>query len=399
MALRRDPGTRSTPAPLAWLVARRGRVARVLIVAFVGLFLANWARVIARPVGDFALHWRFGERFARGAWLYEGGMHKPYPPAWALASSVLTVGPMPVVRAALYPLGLAPLVALLWMLHRMTAARLPLDRERAAWAAGLGVVLASRFVIRELPECGANLTIVALAWAGIFLWWRGREGAGAVALGLSIALKCTPALFVAYLAWKRQWRMAGLTVAAAIGFAVLPIVRMGPESYAHHVGFWMRNAAKGLTAASPIWGVLDDEKLQNVSLRPALGRLLVESPPGHASHVSHPLRVPAVGLAPEAAGWIVRLASVALVVAVAIALGRGVDRTDGLVVAREAAAVSVLMLLLSPITWRQHCVAAVPAAYLIAREWLAVGPPARWRVRLLAAYVVLVLALVRGVVG
>ncbi|GIW85928.1 MAG: hypothetical protein KatS3mg108_0252 [Isosphaeraceae bacterium] len=384
---------------LGGLVRQRRRVARWLILAAAIAFLANWGRVILRPVGDFALHWRFGDRFLRRAFLYEGGMHTPYPPTWAMASSVLTVGPFPVVRAVLYPFGLVPLVVLLGILDRMTRGRWPLDRERSVWAAGLGVLLASRFVIRELPECGANLMIVGLAWAGVYLWWRGREVVGAAALGLSMALKCTPALFLGYLAWKRQWRMLGLSGVAALGFFVLPAVWMGWGSYADHVRYWMGHAAKGLTEASPIWGVLNDEKLQNVSLRPALGRLLVEAPVGHASYLDHPLRVRALGLDPVWAGWVVKVALVLLVAGVALGMGRRVDRSDGAWVAYEAAAVSLLMLLVSPITWRQHCVAAVPAGYLIAREWLAGRGPDRWPMRLLGVYVVLVLVLDRGLIG
>jgi alpha-1,2-mannosyltransferase len=382
-----------------WLIHHRRRLARWLILAAVVVFAANWVRVIKRPMGDFARHWRFGDRFLHGAFLYEGGLHSPYPPFWAMASSALTVGPYPLVRAVLYPFGLVPLAILLTVLHRCTARRLPLVGEPRFWATTLALVLASRFLIRELPECGTNLAIVALAWVGLWLWMRRREGAGALALGLSIALKCTPALFLAYLSWKRQWRMVALTVVAALAFTVAPTLRMGPRSYADHCGAWLGRICRGVTEPNPLYGVLNDEKLGNISLRPALGRLLTAAAPGHASHLDHPLRLPSLGLDPVSAGVIARALTIGLLVSFAAAIGRRIDRDDELTIAWECAAVSLLMLLVSPITWRQHCVAALPATYLIARTFIATGPPRLWMRHLLALYVVLVLILDRGLIG
>ena len=65
----------------------------------------------------------------------------------------------------------------------------------------------------------------------------------------------------------------------------------------------------------------------------------------------------------------------------------------------EAAVISLLILLYSPLTWRQHCVAVFPAFYLIARTGAARGGLPRWARGALGVYVVLVLVLDRGVVG
>jgi hypothetical protein len=356
-------------------------------------------RVILRPHGDFALHWNFGARLMAGAYLYRGGMHAPYPPFWAVASAPLTILPMPVMRAVLYPFGLVPLVALLLLLRGLTKRHFRLEGSRGFWATALALVLSSRFLIRELPDNGTNLTLVALAWGAVFLWVRGRDGLGGACLGLAIALKCTPALFLAYFAWKRQWRIVVSTVAAAGAFTLSPVLVMGPQRYAEHMAAWMARCWRGVGEANPMMGVLGDEEVKNVSLRPGLARFLMRVPPSHKGYIAHPWHVDFLDLPPPVAGTIIKAALLGLLIGMAWALRHPIKRRDQESVLWECAIVSVLLLLFSPITWRQHCVGVIPAFYLIAHAAMARGGLPRWMIRTLAAYVVLVLVLDRGVVG
>jgi hypothetical protein len=220
-----------------------------------------------------------------------------------------------------------------------------------------------------------------------------------VSLGLAIALKCTPALLAAYFAWKRQWRFVGATAAAAASFTLAPALWLGAEGYGHNLTAWLGTVRAAAAEASPLQGALGDEEPWNLSLRPALGRFLVAVPPEHKGYVAHPWRVQLFDLNPALAGRIVKGVMAALVVAVALVLGRTPPRRDGVLVLWECAAVSVLMLLLSPITWRQHCVWTVPAFLLVARTAFARGGLPRPMTRLLAVYVVLVLVLDRGLIG
>jgi hypothetical protein len=106
-----------------------------------------------------------------------------------------------------------------------------------------------------------------------------------------------------------------------------------------------------------------------------------------------------IDLPPAVAGVVVKAAMLALLAGVARTFRRPVTRRDGLTIPWECAAVSVLMLLYSPITWRQHCVGVIPAFYLIARTAVARGGLPRWMTRALGVYVLSVLVLDRGVVG
>ena len=270
------------------------------------IFFWRWWRTYCVPEGDFTLHWIFGRRFLAGGFLYAAGMHTPYPPFWAMASSLLTIGPMARMRVILYPFGLVPLAAVLWILQRRLKPHWPLDRRQTTWALILAVLLSSRFLIRELPECGANLAMVALAWSGVYAWTQKRDGLGGLAIGLATALKCTSALFLVYFAWKRQWRLVAAGLAATCLFSAAPALWMGPAAYSQHMGFWIQTVHLGMSEPHPVRGVLGDDEPGNLALRPALGRLLVTLPPTHKGHIDSPWRIQPLDLPPEAAGTIIK---------------------------------------------------------------------------------------------
>ena len=58
-----------------------------------------------------------------------------------------------------------------------------------------------------------------------------------------------------------------------------------------------------------------------------------------------------------------------------------------------------MTLLYSPITWGQHCVAVIPALYLITRTAIFERSMPSWMVQILFAYTGLVLVLNRALVG
>src|SRR5437588_310983 len=72
----------------------------------------------------------------------------------------------------------------------------------------------------------ANALILALTVTGVVLVARGRDG-GALSLGLAAALKLTPILALAWVAFERRWRAFGLLLAGFLGttgLAALPLL-------------------------------------------------------------------------------------------------------------------------------------------------------------------------------
>ncbi len=396
------------------LWAQEAQWRRIVILIGVAALCFQGLRIAAEPRGDFSNHWQLGRRFAQGEFIYyaDGKLEQPpdaatprrpkdypYPPFWAFVHAPLTYLPKNLAQLAIYPLFAVSLVSLLWILSRLTELSLPADRRSIFWIAVVAVVLTSRFLIRDMPESGVNLALVTLSWGAVYLWTRRREIFAGTALGLAIALKCTPALFLAYFLWKRQWKMVAATTAAVALFTLSPIMMMGPTRYGETMHFWMVHAWEGFGNPDPSMGVLGPEQIQNISLRPALARFLMHLPEGHLSRFDHRLYFDVFNLSPATAGVVVKLILIALVGGVAWMFRETVKRRDDLRICWECATVSILILLLSPITWGQHCVGLLPVLYLFARSHDSAGPHPRWMYWTMGLYVALILVLNRTLLG
>jgi len=335
-------------------------------VALIAL-IAQFVRICETERGDFNLHWKLGHRLLIGEYIYLNGTDCPYPPFWAVAHAPLAFFPRHIAQILLFPLFVVSFVMLLRVLDRLTERSMPLHSEQTFWVSVIAVVFSSRFLIRDMPECGVNLALVALCWVAVWLWVQGRDNLSGMSLGLAVALKCTPAAFIAYFLWKRQWAVAKSALVTTAGLFLVPVLFMGIPRYVQTVGFWMETAATGVSQADPSQGVLGEEPLQNDSLRPAMARYLMHFPADHKARIDHPWSNDFLDLPPATAGLVIKLLMLALAFGVAFQFRHPVnDRRDPALL-WECAALSMAMLLYSPITWGQHCVGVLPAFYLISR--------------------------------
>lgn len=385
----------------AKLIAARERWGRHFVGLAGLLVLAAAAlRALTRVMdGDFKLHWEFGRRFLAGDFLYTGGLHLPYPSFWAMAHAPAALVSLPVAKALLFPVGVAALLFLLWTLRRLATSAFQLEPRHAFWAATIALLLAGRYILRDMAELGVNTALVALSWLAIYLWRERREMLAGSALGFAIALKCTPAIFAGYFLWKRQWRMFAISSAAALLLTVAPMLWQGPTAYRDHMAFWGANVWHGFDNVNPSVGVLGPEPLQNMALRPTLARYLMALPEGHPGRVEHRLYADVFDLSPAAAGWIIKGVMLILLAIFLWWSRRAVVSRHEPRLLWELAALSILMLLFSPITWGQHSVALLPASYFVATLFLARGPLPRWMLALLALFVLFVPILSRDLVG
>lgn len=390
---------------LYWLKPLVGRVSesnwRRVTLGVLGLIACiQMGRVLVEPRGDFHLHWRFGSRLVTGEYLYDkNGLDLPYLPFWAVAHAPLSFLPMHAAQILILPIFAIAAFGLFCVLRKVSAESWPLGERFAIWTAILAIVLASRFWVREILECGVNLALVALAWGAFWCWRKRRDWLGGSLLGLAIALKLTPALFLAWLAWKRQWKIAFATSLVAGGLFLSPLFFMSGEQFVSVHQVWWHHASRGLVAENPVQGVLGEESIQNVSLRPALGRFLVHLPEGHNARFDHPFAAQFLDLSPKTAGWVVRLLTAALVFAVAWQFRHSVGSREEASLVWEAGAVSVLILLLSPLTWGQHCVGVIPALYLLIRQGFHQKHLGRITWIWLSVYSVVILVLNRSLIG
>ena len=347
--------------------------------------LIEFVAFLVKPHGDFLLHREFGRRLLAHEYLYRGGMHVPYPPFWAVVNAPLSLLPAGAAKSLFLLLGISAVAAILAMLNALSKTSMPLDRDWTRTTATLALLFTCPFLLRDLDDGGQNLVLLALSLGGIYFWTRGRLiGAGA-SLGAAVALKCTPALLLLYFAWKREWRMASITLAFALLYSLTPILWQGPAFYALHMRAWETQVVWSLTAPNPSVGILGPEKLQNRALRPALARYLMALPPGHPGRFEGRGYIDFGHLSPPAAARVIKLLMLLLLAGVAwtfryparpesvrcSAQSGPPSPEESACVLWEGATVLLLMLLVSPITWGQHCVSALPITYLLIRSAIA----------------------------
>ncbi len=312
---------------------------RIVIALGIGLLLGWAARDIIRAHdGDFKVHWETGRRFLAGEFLYASGHDFPYPPFLGMTFAPAALLPMPIAKAVLYPVGVAALLVLLWIQGRFVRSAFHLDETQ------------------------------------------------------------TPAIFLGYFIWKGQWRIAICTAAGALFFTAAPIVGQGPALWRDHMRSWAGNAVHGISGTGSDFEASEMLRTKNMSLRPSLMGYL-GGLPENSRRSWDPPSIEFLNLSPAVAGWVVN-AILLTILAIFIWWSRGV------VVARdeprllwEFAAAGVLMLLFSPITWGQHCVALLPACYLIAGLLVVRDSLPRWIIMLLSVYIFFCSLLGRDLIG
>src|SRR5262245_619757 len=327
----------------------RERMLRHAVVAVAAIALAViWVRLAVRPSSDLLNHREFGRRFIEGSFLYDGGLDYPYLPTWALAHAPLAGIPSGIVSAVVFPVGVAALALIVWILQGFARTAMPLRQDLIFWVIAAAVTLVARFLIRDLLDGGENLIVVGLTWAALWAWTAGRTRMAPTLLGLAIALKLTAAIFLLVLLVRRRyWHAAAAAVCVAL-LVVLPVVWMGGDSYHLHMQRWADGIRQGLGSRDATVGVLGPEPARNLSLRAAIGRLAVNDDAPSAER--------------DAVSWLA-LALVALAASLPLMCWRWPPGVAGDVVAWALG--GVVAVLVSPITWRAHLVAILPACYLL----------------------------------
>lgn len=226
--------------PIAWLTERylASRWARAGAVLFLGWGV--YCLVFGIPTVDAFVPYRIdldvyrlgAQVFRDGGDLYgrlpdtEIGANLPftYPPLAAALFVPLTWLPL---KAANVVFSLVTLLALFVVVHLVVREVFGLSRGGAAWVA---VALSSVFMwiipVRETIEFGqVNVVLMALVvvdvLAGRGRWWQGSL------VGLAMAIKLTPAVFLAYFLVRRDWRALATGVVSAllytgVGFLLAP---------------------------------------------------------------------------------------------------------------------------------------------------------------------------------
>src|SRR5262249_35204365 len=123
---------------------------------------------------------------------------------------------------------------------------------------------------------------------GLTAFHRGRDFWAGVLLGLAIACKVTPALFLPYFLWKRSWKvLAGAAVGLALFLFVVPSCFLGWNDNLTQLTGWVNNMIVPYT----VHGVVTPEH-NNQSLPGLLQRMLTHSP-SFSTYINHKDYTPA----------------------------------------------------------------------------------------------------------
>jgi hypothetical protein len=313
----------------------------------------------------------------------------PNPPVMAVLLEPLAH--LPPVTAALvwfYVKVALALLALHWAFRLVESA----DRPFPPLAKALAVLLSLKPIVDDLNHGNVNLFILFLVVAALTAYRRGRNGLAGVVLGLAIACKITPALFVPYFLWKRSWRvLAGVAVGLALFLwpGVVPSLRLGFEDNQRQLGSWYRLMVHPFVLEGKVTSEHNNQSL------PGLVARLATHQPSFSTWVDNvytPTRYDNLAeLGPAQAGWLVKgcLAGFALLIVWSCRTPAG--RREGWRLPAEFSLVVLGMLLFSERTWKHHAVTLVlPFAVLC--YYLGACRPGRAR----RAYLLISLGLAAG---
>ena len=265
--------------------------------------------------------------------------------------------------------------------------------------ASIALFVGITYINRDLAECGLQLFLLLLLTAAYASLIRGRSWLCGFWLGLAVAYKVMPIIFLPFLLWKRQWKAAGSMAAAMLSLSLLPAVFLGWEKNWTLHEQWLSKTVERLAIADPAENGVEAPVLWNRSLPLALARLVQEYPPGHPLYVESRGFVRFASLEPRAAKQFVQLALAGLAVTLAWRCRHAVGvRDQGAALAGEWAVVCILVALLSPLCWLHHLVLALPAGLLFAQS-AAAGRAQRWQWGAAGVAVAMIMLVHRGLLG
>ncbi|MCI0377338.1 MAG: DUF2029 domain-containing protein, partial [Gemmataceae bacterium] len=334
----------------------------------------------------------------------------PNPPMMALVLRPLMLLAPPVAALAWFYIKVSCAVAALFLLFRMLDANVgqtflsasgKADRNVCPtfpwWAKVLAVLLSLRPIQQDLTHGNVNLFILLLLIAGLYAFAHGRDMAAGLLLGLAMACRVTPLLFLPYLAWKRAWKALAWNCASVAFFTLLvPGLAFGWQRNLTFLESWYDYMARPYATEGAV--LYSDHK--NQSLPGLAARMLTDSPSftSFDFEKDHYVGLEYYNVAAWDAGavrWLV-LGCFAVYGLMTLWLCRTPrdnwprDPRAGACLAAEFGIVLLGMLLFCERTWKHHAVTlCVPFAVLAYALSVASTWKTRWRLGALLAAAVL----------
>ncbi len=301
----------------------------------------------------------------------------------------------PIMALVLYPLAKLPPVwgALAWFYVKVGLTLLAFHwvfqlvetpgRPFPLWARVVTVLLSLRPIIGDLHHGNVNLFILFLVVAALAAFRYRRDLLSGLLIGLAVACKVTPALFIPYFLWKRQWRVlagcaAGLLLFLWPGFA--PALALGWNENQQQVRSWYMEMVYPFVVEGKI-----TSEHPNQSLPGLVARLTTHSPSfsvfvkdADNNEIYTPTEYDnLLTLTPAQARWLIKGCMALFALAVVWRCRTPVVPRENWRLSAEFSLILLGMLLFSERTWKHHCVTLVlPFAVLC--YYLATRAMSRW---------------------
>src|SRR4051812_21412611 len=165
-------------------------------------------------------------KFWEGVNIYDK-MLFPNPPILPITLGPLMALPPVAGAMAWFAIKVALTTAALVMCLRVVK---PADSHFPPFFQSAVLLLSLRPILGDLHHGNINLLILFLIVAMFEAWREGYDLLAGLLLGLAIAYKVTPALFIPYFVYKRSWRTVGGTILGLFLFLlVVPSLIVGPR--------------------------------------------------------------------------------------------------------------------------------------------------------------------------
>jgi hypothetical protein len=254
------------------------------------------------------------------------------------------------------------LVSLYWIFRLV---ELP-DRPFPVWAKVLATLLALKPIVDDLNHGNVNLFILFLVIAALAAYRIRRDVLAGAVMGLAIACKVTPALFVPYFVWKRAWgAVAGCVLGLGLFLypGVIPALRLGWDDNQRQLASWYR----GMVHPFVVEGKVTSEH-HNQSIPGLVARLATHSPSfsTYVNDVYTPTRYDnLLELSQDQTRWLVKGCLGLFALVIVWTCRTPARERQGWPLAAECGLIVLGMLLFSERTWKHHAVTlALPFAVL-----------------------------------
>jgi hypothetical protein len=146
--------------------------------------------------------------------------------------------PVPLMALHFNLCKLAAAIAMIVMTARIVNHR---NDRITDWVMLLGTLAAIDFTVGDIQHGNTNTFVAASVIAHLYFYRRGNDSLAGIFLALGICLKLTPALFLLYWLWQRQWKVLFACALALPAMMLVPALFSGWGFYWWCMTTWWNN--------------------------------------------------------------------------------------------------------------------------------------------------------------